>query len=299
VSADPTRATASAYAARTNTKPPNWHALVAWDVLFNNLTTGLYLTAALGELAAPRRFAAVADVAYPLALALLTADLLCLIFDLGDPWRFHHMLRVFKPSSPMSFGTWALAAYSLPLTVVVATEVLPSAWAWVAWVRWSAVLVGTVPALAAAVYKGVLLSTNAQPGWRDARWLGGYLTSAAFLLGCGGMLALSVLMGRDEAASSLRVAFVPLLVLNAVPLALLVADLRPALARSYRRPQLWRLAVACFGATVVLPPALILLGGTTLTLAGVLSLLCGSLLIRFVIVGLPHQPHGPQRPAAT
>ena len=45
-----------------------------------------------------------------------------LVLDLGDPLRFHHMLRVFKPSSPMSLGTWSLTAYSLPLTLIVAIE---------------------------------------------------------------------------------------------------------------------------------------------------------------------------------
>ena len=35
-----------------------------------------------------------------------------LIADLGDPKRFHHMLRVFKPGSPMSVGTWTLLTYS-------------------------------------------------------------------------------------------------------------------------------------------------------------------------------------------
>ena len=38
------------------TKAPNWHGLVALDMLFNNLTTGLFLVAALGELVAPENF---------------------------------------------------------------------------------------------------------------------------------------------------------------------------------------------------------------------------------------------------
>ena len=59
------------YAAGPVTKPPAWHGLVAWDMLFNNLTTGLFLVAALGELAAPPVFTPVAKAAYPLALALL------------------------------------------------------------------------------------------------------------------------------------------------------------------------------------------------------------------------------------
>src|SRR4051812_12856691 len=110
------------YAGRVVTKAPNWHDLVVLDVLFNNLTTGLFLVAAVGELAAPAVFTPVATWAYPIALALLLIDLGLLVLDLGDKLRFHHMLRVFKPSSPMSLGTWCLTVYSLFLTAIIAVE---------------------------------------------------------------------------------------------------------------------------------------------------------------------------------
>ena len=45
------------------------------------------------------------------ALASILASLYFLVADLGRPERFHHMLRVAKPSSPMSMGTWLLTAY--------------------------------------------------------------------------------------------------------------------------------------------------------------------------------------------
>ena len=45
------------YSAATVTKAPAWHGLVAWDLLFNNLTTGLFLVAATADLAAPRKLA--------------------------------------------------------------------------------------------------------------------------------------------------------------------------------------------------------------------------------------------------
>ena len=96
--------------------------------------------------------------------------------------------------------------------------------------RWSSVL---LPALGSAAYKGVLLSTNSQPGWKDARWLGGYLTNSALLLGCAELLVLSALMGEGRATAVLRTAFIVLLVLNVIPLALLIVDLRPTLARLY------------------------------------------------------------------
>src|SRR5438046_9356559 len=105
------------YSAHPVTKAPDWHGLVAWDLLFNNLTTGLFLVAALGELSAPAVFTAVAKVAYPVALVFLLADLLCLVLDLGDPLRFHHMLRVFKPSSPMSLWKRCWTIPSSRLTV--------------------------------------------------------------------------------------------------------------------------------------------------------------------------------------
>src|SRR5271156_6844805 len=112
----------SGYANMTVTKVPGWHGIIAWDALLNGLATGLFLAAAGSELAAPAVFMRVAKVAYPVALVLLLVDLVLLVLDLGDPLRFHHMLRVFKPSSPMSLGTWSLTVYSLPLTLIVALE---------------------------------------------------------------------------------------------------------------------------------------------------------------------------------
>src|SRR2546427_12400960 len=222
-----TRLQTSNYATKPVTKAPAWHGLVAWDMLLNGMTTGLFLVAALSELVAPDRFAAVAQAAYPVALILLLVDLLCLVLDLGDPLRFHHMLRVFKPSAPMSLGTWCLTIYSFPLTVAAALSLLPEGGTAIAWARRVAVVLGLLPALGSALYKGVLLSTNAQPGWRDARWLGGYLTNSALLLGCAELLALSVLLGQASAAATLRIALGLLLVLNVIPLGLLVVNFRP------------------------------------------------------------------------
>src|SRR5205809_1199624 len=117
-------------------------------------------------------------------------------------------------------------------------SLLPAGGSALEWARKAAVLLGLLPALGSAVYKGVLLSTNAQPGWREARWLGGYLTNSALLLGCAEMLVLAMLLGQGRAGAILRAALVLLLVLNVVPLGLLVADLRPALSRIYTRRRL-------------------------------------------------------------
>jgi Ni/Fe-hydrogenase subunit HybB-like protein len=278
----------SGYATGPVTKAPAWHGLVAWDMLFNGMTTGLFLVAAISELAAPDVFTSVAKIAYPIALILLLIDLLCLVLDLGDPLRFHHMLRVFKPSAPMSLGTWCLTIYSLPLTVAAAISLLPREWMTLEWVRRLAVVIGLLPALGSAVYKGVLLSTNAQPGWKDARWLGGYLTNSALMLGSAEMLLLSILMNNASAAAILRPALVLLLVLNLVPLCLLGFDLRTTLSRIYSRQELYGVTVLSLGSLLV--PLGLLLGSSSSPsmLIAVTLVLLGSLFIRFVIIKLPH-----------
>jgi Ni/Fe-hydrogenase subunit HybB-like protein len=277
------------YANGPVTKAPAWHALVAWDLLFNNLATGLFLVAATSELAAPAVFTPVAKVAYPVALVLLLTDLLCLVLDLGDPLRFHHMLRVFKPSSPMSLGTWCQTIFSFPLTVAAALSLLPEAGMSIEWARKLAVVLALLPALGSAAYKGVLLSTNAQPGWRDARWLGGYLTNSAFLLGCATLLALSVLTGQESAAATLCTALGLLLVLNLIPLGLLLANLRPVLARIYTREQLWRVGMLTLGGGTLIPLVLAFVGGSPpLMLGAATFIVLESLVIRFLLIRIPH-----------
>jgi hypothetical protein len=270
------------------TKVPGWHGIIAWDALLNGMAMGLFLAAAVSELAAPAVFVRVAKVAYPVALVLLLVDLGLLVLDLGDPLRFHHMLRVFKPSSPMSLGTWCLTIFSLPLTAAAALSLLAEVGWDFEWARILAVVVGLLPGFGAAAYKGVLLSTNAQPGWKDARWLGGYLTNSALLMGCGELLILSALMKQTQAIPILRTAFIVLLVLNVIPLVLLFNNLRPAHARLYTREQQWRFGVLIAAGTVI-PLGLILINGNLLFIsASMIFLLAGSWLIRSVYVKIPH-----------
>ena len=279
----------SGYAHLPITKVPGWHGLIAWDALLNGMATGLFMAAAVSELAAPAVFTPVAKVAYPVALALLLIDLALLVSDLGDPMRFHHMLRVFKPRSPMSVGTWCLVIFSLPLTAAAGLSVLSEMGIDFERARMVAVVAGLLPGFGSAAYKGVLLSTNAQPGWKDARWMGGYLTNSALLMGSGELLVLSALMGQTQATVILRAAFIVLLVLNVIPLGLLFANLQPAHARLYTRGQQWRAGVFIFAAATLIPVGLTLLnGGLPFMFGAVIFLLLGSWVIRFVYVKIPH-----------
>lgn len=266
------------YADRPSVKAPNWHDLVVADILFNNLATGLYLACALGDLVAPQTFGETARVAYPIVLVLLVLDLVCLVLDLGDPLRFHHMLRVFKLKSPMSVGTWSLVAFSVPAGILAAMTILG---VHASGLQRTIGALGLVPALAAAMYKGVLISTTAQPGWRDARWLGGYLATSAVLLGCAQLLVLSLILAQPAATSALRTATLGLLVVNGVGLALVVRDVR-SLARAG--------AVAGTLGVVAPLPLLWISGPALLTVAAGL-ILVGAYVVRSTLVHLPHE-HG-------
>jgi len=276
------------YGYRPVTKVPNWHGLVTWDILLNNLSTGLFIASALGELTAPASFRALANVAYPVALLLLIADLVCLVLDLGDAWRFHHMLRIWKPSSPMSLGTWALTAYSVPLTLLALMSFLPAGLSAVAWARPVLLLTGSVLALGAAAYKGVLFSTTAQPGWRHARWLGGYLTNSALMLGTAELMLLGIVLGSAAAARPLRSALMLLLILNLLVLSLVLLDLRASLARARAPRVLGTIGALAVVAGLIVPLGLLAVGPPAAAVGAVLLIFLGALVVRSEIVQLPH-----------
>ncbi|UOY00228.1 NrfD/PsrC family molybdoenzyme membrane anchor subunit [Blastococcus sp. PRF04-17] len=52
------------------------------------------------------------------------ASVVFLVHDLGRPERFLHMLRVFKPTSPLSVGTYILSPFSAAAGATAAVELL-------------------------------------------------------------------------------------------------------------------------------------------------------------------------------
>ena len=267
-------------------------------MFFNNVSIGVFLAATLAAILAPARFGGLTLAAYPVALLLLVLDLALLVSDLGDPMRFHHMLRVFKPSSPMSFGTWSLSAYGVLLgiaTVVALLHLPPFGWLHARGALWTFVLVvgnaaallAVIPALGGILYKGVLFSVTSQPGWQDARWLGAYLGNSAILLGCSGLLIIAAIAGRADAAATLRIAMLALLVLDVVFFGLLYRGIAPAFKSRYGPNQ-----TVFFWLTVVaagwLLPFLLLLQGAFVELVPPLFIALAALVVRYALVFLPH-----------
>jgi formate-dependent nitrite reductase membrane component NrfD len=101
------------------------------------------------------------------ALGAMTGSLSALIHDLGRPSRFLNMLRVAKPTSPMSMGTWALSVYGPMVGLAAASEVPRAGFLRV--LGRPAGLAAAVVAPAVASYTAVLLSDTATPAWHSAR----------------------------------------------------------------------------------------------------------------------------------
>jgi hypothetical protein len=101
--------------------------------------------------------------------------------ELGRPERFLNMLRVAKPTSPMSVGSWILSAHSGLASAAAASDVTGR-------LRGLGGLAGTASALTGpllAAYPGVLLADTAVPAWHEAYrelpafFVGGAMTAAA------------------------------------------------------------------------------------------------------------------------
>ena len=202
----------TAAAPRIFTKVPPWHGWITADTFLLSLASGTFALAALFVLLRPGEMNAIARTAFYAVFPLMLADLVCLIVDLGDPARFHHMLRVFKPSSPMSVGVWTIGAFAVIafLAFVASILNLPTA------VLQIIAIAGLIPALIAAAYKGVLFSTTAQPGWRTMRWLGAAFVLSGISMGAAMLLAIASSAGDWGAARILRFILMWLLVLNAL-----------------------------------------------------------------------------------
>ena len=164
------RAEFSSYYGRPIVKRPVWRRRDVGGYLFTGgLAAGSALIAAGADLTgrpALRRFGRLTGLA---ATAVSGA---ALVHDLGVPSRFHHMLRVVKPTSPMSMGSWLLTAFAAPLGVAALSEVPAVAPSPVRGVVDRLAQPSGLAAAAAgagvATYTAVLLSDTAVPSWHAA-----------------------------------------------------------------------------------------------------------------------------------
>ncbi|MFJ4845710.1 MULTISPECIES: NrfD/PsrC family molybdoenzyme membrane anchor subunit [unclassified Streptomyces] len=184
------RADFRSYYGRPVLKPPVWEWMVPAYLLTGGLSAGAALLAAGADLTGRPNLCRSCRIG---GFGALLASSYLLIGDLGRPLRFHHMMRVAKPSSPMSVGTWILLSYGPGSSLAAMVELLPRSWrtrgTLGTGLRWAARLSGIsaaaiAPALAS--YTAVLLSQTAVPAWHEAhRELPFVFTGSAAASGAG------------------------------------------------------------------------------------------------------------------
>ncbi|TMD46676.1 MAG: polysulfide reductase [Chloroflexi bacterium] len=185
---------------------PVWTWEVPAYFWLGGLGAGAFVTASLAQTfgsADDRRIAA--DGFYVAAAALLPCAPL-LIGDLGRPERFHHMLRIFKPLSPMNLGAWTLTGFT-PLAFARAglhaadTGLLRGPLrALVGLVpRRLTELTGCLLGLTLAGYSGVLLGATNVPLWAKSRLLGGVFMASALSSGSAAVTLQAARRGAPEA----------------------------------------------------------------------------------------------------
>jgi formate-dependent nitrite reductase membrane component NrfD len=170
-------------------KPPVWEWKIAAYLFTGGLSAGAAVLGAGADLTGRPALRRAGRLG---ALGGLATSMYLLVADLGRPERFLNMLRVAKPTSPMSMGTWILVAYGPGAGLAGAAELLPA--------RVRRTLPGRLlrraarpgglaaAAIAPAVasYTAVLLSHTAVPAWHEAhRQLPFVFTGSAAASGAG------------------------------------------------------------------------------------------------------------------
>ncbi|TVT50441.1 polysulfide reductase [Amycolatopsis rhizosphaerae] len=159
------------YYGRAVLKTPVWEWKIPAYLFTGGLSAGSAMLAAGADLTGRPDLRRTGRLA---ALGSLVVSTVLLIADLGRPERFHHMLRVAKPSSPMSVGTWILVAYGPGAGVGGLAELVPSGLRRTLPGRLLCRMARPAGLAAAAVapgvasYTAVLLSQTAVPAWHEA-----------------------------------------------------------------------------------------------------------------------------------
>ena len=150
------------YHGRPILKPHVWKPAIAAYFALGGLAGASSVLAAAADLSGNRRLARTATLTSAGAIAGCPP---LLIYDLGRPERFLNMLRVLKPTSPMSLGTWTLMTASGAQITAAGCELTGT----FPRLRRVAQLAAAALGPVMATYTGVLVADTAVPAWVEAR----------------------------------------------------------------------------------------------------------------------------------
>ena len=282
---------------RIVTKAPPWHLAVSFDLFLSSVSSGTFTVAAILLLISPFRWAVLSIIGFWIAFAVELFDLVSLVADLGDPLRFHHMLRQMKFRSPMSLGVWLSSglAFFAFLAVAISFFLARGFFNLLPLLKIVAIL-GLPFALGVAGYKGVLLSATAQPVWGKMRWLGTVIAISAGSCGVTMMLAIASARGDLTGALTLRFGAGVVLAVYTVALALAMRPINHALAHVTGRLEiiLWNVVAVGLGGAIPAVLAFLQLElfaeyFRAIAFAILACTLAGAFAFKHVLVTIPHR----------
>ncbi len=162
-------------------KRPFWKWEIALYFFFEGISAGSHVLCSIAQLTRNEKYDTIVRQGRYLSFFTMMLCPPLLIADLGRPERFHHMLRIWKKTSPMNHGAWALTGFgivsSLQLALVWPATRMPFGRALLRLLvrvlpEPLVILLGLPFALAMISYPGVLLETTANPLWSRSNYLG-------------------------------------------------------------------------------------------------------------------------------
>ncbi len=191
-------------------------SLIVIYFFLSGLGAGAFLTAAGCRIFGGEKYAKIEKVAAIAAPILLMPGLLCLLLELGRPFRFFNMFLYFNPSSVASWGVWVInifmaisVIYAFLHVIGRAEKARPLAYA------------GLFFALAVGLYSGILLyQMRGHDLWHSALVPAIFLASAI----ASGLAVVLLLSGSAEPEQT-RVLSRVLAVAVAVDLVLALTEL--------------------------------------------------------------------------
>jgi len=165
-------------------KKAHWGWQIILYFFLGGLAGGSYLVASLADISGRGQMQWLIRAGRYLSFLCILLCPILLIWDLGRPERFLHMLRVFKLRSVMSLGTWGITFFGLCCGLTTARQMAEDGF--LSRFPWMERLLkalpikiievfGSVSGLCVASYTGVLLSSTAVPLWGRAKHLLGPL----------------------------------------------------------------------------------------------------------------------------
>jgi formate-dependent nitrite reductase membrane component NrfD len=185
-----------------NFQVPHWGWWIVLYFFAGGVTGGMYFAAAWLDLFGEPADRRAMRLGYLLAFPLVILCAIFLVADLGQPLRFWHMIfesesfpvPLFKPYSPMSFGSGLLAVFGLVaflsfVDALFGSRLLHAPGNVIGKI---VSLIGGIAGLGLAGYTGVLLNVGNDPVWGSSPWI-----SALFLFsGMSTGIAAMVLFAR-------------------------------------------------------------------------------------------------------